>query len=243
MTVTSLTLQPITGQTRTTASLTTDSPVTAAIPTTCPLIIAAQQTNSTDLLRNCLLPTSGQTAATSLLKNLTDFKSALTGSTVDTTQKVDISGNGYTAIDTYLTTTTTSVVPLLQHVANCISEANIVSPDALKEQKELTQQSLDRLDSIQSPENKSSPYQSWFPLPRPMVQPALFGLFGTALLLLLASTAIFLRLGGVEIQVIMPMIDFYGISEFFKSKSTILGAGIITGALISAIGFWRGWFS
>ena len=238
MTVTSLTLQPITGQTRTTASLTTDSPVTAAIPTTCPLIIAAQQTNSTDLLRNCLLPTSGQTADNSLLKNLTDFKSALTGPTVDTTQVVTNS-----EINTYLSGLETTVLPSLKYVANCISEANIVSPDALKEQKELTQQSLDRLDSIQSPENKSSPYQSWFPLPRPMVQPALFGLFGTALLLLLASTAIFLRLGGVEIQVIMPMIDFYGISEFFKSKSTILGAGIITGALISAIGFWRGWFS
>lgn len=231
MTVTSLTLQPISGTATTTASLTTDSPVTNGIPLTCPASITAQQTNT--------LPTTGS----SLITNLTEFYTKLKGTTVDTTQNVDISGNGYTAINNYLTTTTTIALPLLQNVANCISEANIVSPDALKDQKELTQQSLDRLAAIQSPENNGSPYQSWFPLPRPMVQPALFGLFGTALLLLLASTAIFLRLGGVEVQVLMPMIDVYGISEFFKSKSTILGAGVVTGALICAVGFWKGWFS
>lgn len=241
--MTTLTLQPILGQTSTTASLTTDPPSTTAVPITCPASIAAQQTNPQTLLTNCLLPKTGQTVTNSLLKNLTDFKTALDGSTVSSTQDVSAI-SGYTnAINNYLTNLETTTLPLLQNVANCISEANIVSPDALKEQNELTQQSLDRLAAIQSPENKASPYQSWFPLPRPMVQPALFGLFGTALLLLLASTAIFLRLGGVEIQVIMPMIDFYGISEFFKSKSTVLGAGVITGALISAIGFWRGWFS
>ena len=238
MTVTILTLQPITGTTTTTASLTTDTPSITAVPTTCPQSIAAQQTNSATLLTNCLLPISGQTAATSLLKNLTDFKSALTGPTVETTQFVT-----NPAINTYLTDLETTVLPSLKYVVNCITEANTVSPDALKAQKQLTQQSLDRLAAIQAPENKASPYQSWFPLPRPLVQPALFGLFGTALLLLLVSVAVFLRLGGVDVQVIMPAVDLFGVTEFFKSKGTILAAGVVTGALVCAVGFWKGWFS
>ena len=102
--------------------------------------------------------------------------------------------------------------------------------------KEISQH---RLDSLKNKE--TSYYESWFP--RPMKQEALFGLFGTALLLLLASASIFLGMSGVEFQILAPNWVFPGIDfSMFTSRMPILLAGLGVGLILGVVGHSLKWF-
>ena len=76
-----------------------------------------------------------------------------------------------------------------------------------------------------------------------MKQEALFGLFGTALFLLLASAALFLGMSGVEFQILAPNWVFPGIDfSILTSRTPILLAGLGVGLILGVVGNYLKWF-
>jgi hypothetical protein len=151
-------------------------------------------------------------------------------------------------VNGYLYSLETTDIPLLQLAKTCVTEAStanttsVASTNAeLQAQQQIAQESQARLAAITAPENHTSYYESWFP--RPMKQEALFGLFGTALLLLLASASIFLGMSGVEFQILAPNWVFPGIDfSMFTSRMPILLAGLGVGLILGVVGHSLKWF-
>lgn len=133
-----------------------------------------------------------------LLKNLKDFKTVLEAAD----QRQTISSNtGYTAINTYITDLETRELPVLELLDNCLKEKYIIDTEALDAQKQATEESKDRMQSLQHPERNTSYYEGWFPIFRPMQEVTLFALFGIAMALLTLSLYIFLKMSDVEFNV------------------------------------------
>ena len=228
-----------------TVTLNTDIRVPTSAPHTCaaavPAVLADRSLEATYNV-------------TTLLNTLNTFKDAITRSEADERQSVnqlspvdigDYQTQG--TVNKYLYDLETVDIPLLQLAKTCVTEeaspgSDVATSNAqLEAQEQLTQESKSRLAAITAPETHTSYYESWFP--RPMKQEALFGLFGTALFLLLASAALFLGMSGVEFQILAPNWVFPGIDfSILTSRTPILLAGLGVGLILGVVGNYLKWF-
>jgi hypothetical protein len=164
----------------------------------------------------------------SLTANIQGFRDGLLGNGVDQLQLTSNSPQKAT-INSYMNTVQTTQLPVLRLVDTCLFEAS--TPDFKKLEK--TQDKVDvsktRLDAIRDSDTKVSYYEGWFPLFRPMSEVSLFSLFTVSVFALLFSIAVFLRMNGIELELIIP-----GGSEFSKESFVpYLKIGSILAAVIS----------
>ena len=232
----------------------TTVPIIVSLDTTVRIPTSAPQTCAAAVPAILADPTLAATYnLTNILNKLTTFKDAITRSDADLSKAVDqgatVQIGAYTdptTVNGYLYALETVDIPLLQLAKNCIQEASpgsdVASSNALLEaQEQRTQESKSRLAAITAPETHTSYYESWFP--RPMKQEALFGLFGTALLLLLASASIFLGMGGIEFQIIAPNWVFPAVDfSILTTRTPILLAGLGVGLILGVVGNYLKWF-
>jgi hypothetical protein len=244
--------QTVVGQTSTTVPIIVSLDTTVRVPTSAPQTCAAA-------VPAVLADRSLEAAysVTTLLSTLNSFKEAITRSDADLSKAVDqtstVNIGAYTdtnTVNNYLYALETVDIPLLQLAKTCVTEevsslsggTAVVRTNAeLEAQEQRTQESKSRLAAITAPETHTSYYESWFP--RPMKQEALFGLFGTALLLLLASASIFLGMGGIEFQIIAPNWVFPAIDfSILTTRTPILLAGLGVGLILGVVGNYLKWF-
>lgn len=166
---------------------------------------------------------------------LNEFVTKLKGPTIDQNQRVD-SNPGFSQVDTFLTSLEQTQTPIQSLVSSCLREAVEPNAKAIQEAKAIRDESKDRYEAIMTPERRTSYYEGWFPLFRPMTEIALFVLFGTALFLLLLSITIFLRMRGVELEVKLPEMAVLGL-DLTPYRGFIIGGGIFGGLL--TVGLWK----
>ena len=194
-------------------AINTDAPFNlgnaAFVPSNCDgyKSVASLQTSADNLLLSYQIGTNGQ--LTTNLTNLKDKLAAadqgqdLTGKPgYDTTQ---VSGSN---VKDFITSLQNSYLPVIRILSTCLRESLQVDQTALTAAQEALNESKSRYESITNPERKVSYYEGWFPMVRPMTEPALFGLFGAAIFMLLVSILIFLRLSGVQIDIQIPESTF-----------------------------------
>lgn len=202
------------------------------VPLTCSSIINASKNSAT---ANILLDTyhidPSQTAPTnSIQANLGPLATKLAG-IANQGQTLETVGN--TAVQAYLTSLETTHLPVIRLAKTCLQESLQVDQSALKDAQARLDESESRLASITNPEENVSYYEGWFPMVRPMTEPALLGIFGAAIFMLLMSVLVFLRLQGVEINVIIPDITLFTLPP---NASYYIYGGLATG-LIGSIGY------
>jgi hypothetical protein len=183
---------------------------TEVIPNKCSDItnLAITQTSIDNFLLHYNIASSGPT---SLTTKLTDFKTQL--ALAD--QGQDLVGK--TGFDTlteglnvknYIGSLKEHFLPMIRLVDTCLRENLEVDQSTLIKAKDILNESKTRYESIVNPERNVSYYEGWFPIVRPMSEPALFGLFGAAIFMLLVSILIFLRLSGVQLEIQIPESTF-----------------------------------
>ena len=228
---------------------------TADPMTTCAGIINNADKISKDAFLENYMASQTQTIQTTqahnIMHNLQTFYSQLTDSTVDQRQTVD--ENAYTPVDSYLTNLSSSI-PLIQLATNCLTESAgtplVTLTTDYNNQKELLDESKERLEFIKAPEEHVSYYAGWFPLFRPMKPTVLFWLFGISLALLIVSILLFLRVGGVEIHITLPAMNMglsglsgmSGISTSYMNYLMVGSGGLVVGGIIAYFGYKGGWF-
>ena len=196
-------------------SINTDAPFNLAnaafVPSNCDgyKSVASLQTSADNLLLSYQIASIGPTSLTTLLTNLktglaaADQGQDLTGKPgYDNTQ---VSGLN---VKDFITSLQNSYLPVIRLLSTCLRESLQVDQKDLTEAQDKLNESKSRYDSIVNPERKVSYYEGWFPMIRPMTEPALFGLFGAAIFMLLVSILIFLRLSGVQIDIQIPESTF-----------------------------------
>jgi len=204
------------------------------VPITCPAIVAAVKANTpSTFLQLYAIPT--------IITNLQSLHKALTTG-VDENQTIT-DGNNLASIQSYLTKIDTIQVPILKLVKACTGETSQpVSNDAYAAAKERLSTSMERLEFIQNPEQYVSYYEGWFPIFRPMVRTALFGLFGVSLFLLLLSIILFLRMNGIELKLVFPESADVTQASIPSTYTYAAGAAIAIGLLVGYYGNKNGWF-
>lgn len=201
---------------------------TNGVPMTCGSIVDTAKGDGTVnsfLQRYKLFSTNTNGTLTS---NIQNFRDKLIGNNIKQTQTIPTSDSNK-AIQTYLNTIQTSQLPVLRQVSNCLSEASNPDYNKIEETKKQVDTSKTRLESILDSDSKVSYYEGWFPLFRPMSEVSLFSLFAVSIFSLLFSIAVFLRLNGVELELIIP-----GGSEFStESFVSYVKIGSILAVVIS----------
>jgi hypothetical protein len=170
-----------------------------SVPTSCAIIIANAKADAT---ASVFLDRYKIGSTTSLTQKLSGLKAALP---TDTSKTITVNA-GLTGVNDFLKMVNNTSLPVIQHVNNCLRESLQIDNTKIKEAQDILEESKSRLASITNPERNVSYYEGWFPIIRPMSEPALFGLFGAAILLLLLSIMILLRLTGVQIDIKIPEI-------------------------------------
>lgn len=202
--------------------------IAASVPTTCPDILRAAKTigNKSNFLSQYKLPEQK--------KALQDFIGMLQSSTIDQRQSVD-SNQGWADINAYLTTLENTQLPVQRVVNSCLREANEPNVAELEQNRKLRDESKARYEAIRAPEQRTSYYEGWFPLFRPMTEQSLFILFGCALFLLLTSAALFLRMRGIELKVEIPEMMFFGFDV------TPYRGYLVAGSIFGVLGVLVAW--
>jgi hypothetical protein len=223
--------------------------VSTTNPPTCQTIISdAKVKPSVDtFLQTYKIGDSGTGIDTSLIdlkKNLDNFYNSLVSDGVDQRRNIDTSSTSTNnnSISTYLTNLETTQIPILRLVDSCMKENLTFNFDALEKQKQETDESKLRLESVKDPETKVSYYEGWFPLIRPMSEPALFGIFITAVFLLILSVGVFLRMSGIQFNISLPTLFIdtgYGLDT---KKYMYIGLGIGAAGGLGIYGYEKGWF-
>ena len=208
------------------------------IPDTAPMNCATIQPSvlgDTQLVQNFNIP--------AIIETLNEFKRGLNPSNVLLTETfASTESASLASILAYLTSLRTVDYPKLQLVDKCVAEQVVgADPLGLETQKQVTEESKSRLAAITAPETHVSYYESWFP--RPMKEDAIFGLFGTALFLLLVSVAFFLGMSGIEFQIlaptwVFPVIDF----TLLTSRTPVMIMGVGAGLILGVVGHYLKWF-
>ena len=214
----------------------------SSVPTTCSAIMknANSMTADTFLAQYKLSTTSPDS---SIKTNLQNFKNSLLppvdqGQTIPITGANSVNAASLEAIKRYLSTLGTTTLPVLQLVNSCLQEKE--SDSSLTDATNAMIESKSRLDAIKAPETHVSYYEGWFPIVRPMTERALFGLFGSALLMLIVSVLLFLRMRGVIIDIHIPeMVLPFSFSLPQGSQYYIYG-GAAVGIVAAYIAFRRG---
>ena len=203
-----------------------------SLPLTCRDIISKKKEQNTDsfLADYKLTETNNELK---IFQNSTQL--ATYDKTVDISQKP-----GYAAINTHLTSIENTYMPVYRLVASCISEDAGGDKGRYTKAKATAEESKARLESILNPEQHLSYYDGWFPIFRPMNERSLFFLFGSAIFMLLVSVLLFLRMGGVQIQVYIPeLTSLYNI--FPPGTSYYMYGGLASGLILTYIAFKLGY--
>jgi len=201
MVQTTLIIDPSGNRAEGSSSLETSTPFytsgAGAVPIKCSDILSKYRTSAiSDFLSTYGLPT--------LKNNLTTFNTSV-AMTTPLNQQNDITKiSGYDDINSFLTSIETTSLPVLRLVKSCLEEDNQLDKTEYNSAKATAEESKLRLDSILTPERHLSYYDGWFPIIRPMHETSLFGLFGTALFMIIVAVLIFLRMGGINIQIHIP---------------------------------------
>ena len=183
---------------------------TGAVSQTCSTIKDAASSASTS---DAFLQNYKLSGATQLKTKLTTLKSnlALADQGLVLTGKTGFDTGvtaGTTNIKDFVASLTTTYLPVIKLVDTCLQESLQVDTSALTQAQTTLEESKSRLESITNPERNVSYYEGWFPMVRPMTEPALFGLFAAAIFMLLLSILVFLRLSGVQIDIQIPEMAF-----------------------------------
>uniref|UniRef100_A0A6C0DQA7 Uncharacterized protein n=1 Tax=viral metagenome TaxID=1070528 RepID=A0A6C0DQA7_9ZZZZ len=141
-------------------------------------------------------------------------------------------------------------IPILELIETCMKESTDVDYSQYVKKKELVDESKERYESSIKQEEHVSYYEGWFPLFRPMKESMLFWIFGGSLIFILLSIFLFLRMGGVEVQVLFPTkeapmqytVSSQGTSTGLASYSGPIYAGLLVGGVLSYFAYKRGSF-
>ena len=166
---------------------------------------------------------SSTDSSQNILKRLQELRSKLEETKLEQRANTNIEEQGLTK---YLDTLDSNV-RYLRFVDECLKSSS--QQDKLNEQKDKTEESKIRFESLQSPEERVSYYEGWFPLFRPISESGLFVLFGFALLFLFYSSALFLRMSGITLDITLPTSvvgDTYGISFLEGYGPIVVGFGL-----------------
>jgi hypothetical protein len=233
----------ITGLTTTAGGVVAISPVltdvpflltgAAAVPQTCSTIHAAASSAATS---DAFLTTLSLAGSNQLKNRLTSLKTNLVladqGQQISGKTGFDTNVAGATNIKDFVTSISTTYLPLIKLADTCLQESLQIDTSALTQAQATVEESKSRLESITNPERNVSYYEGWFPMVRPMTEPALFGLFAAAIFMLLLSILVFLRLSGVQINIQIPEMAF----NLPPNASYYMYGGVAAG-LVGGIGY------
>jgi hypothetical protein len=203
-----------------------------ALPLTCRDIVNKKKGQSTDAFLN-------DYKLTQINKELKDFQGSTQLATYDKTQNIS-QKPGYVALNNFLTSIENTYLPVYRLVGSCISENLGGDKKAYNKAKATSEESKARLESILTPEQHLSYYDGWFPIFRPMTEISLFFIFGSAIFMLLVSILLFLRMGGVQIQVYIPELTSFN-NIFPPGTSYYMYGGLATGLILTYIAFKLGY--
>ena len=187
-------------------SIVTDAPFVitgpGVVPQTCSAVVAAASSAAT---ADAFLATYGLSGTSSVKNKLTGLKANLGNFQPDA---LISSATGFTDVNTFINSLNTTYLPIIKLADTCLHESLQGDTSALTAAQKTLDESKSRLESITNPERHVSYYEGWFPMVRPMTEPALFGLFAAAIFMLLLSILVFLRLSGVQIDIQIPEMAF-----------------------------------
>lgn len=215
--------------------------VGAATLGTSPVSLVTTESDTTDLKSRCADYTSPTqfttlleklTSTTStpkgILKRLTDFKNEI-GSVpnVNQTGTIDFTTPPeHVDINTFLTKLEGPKKLEYELAVSC--NADKVSFQGLDAEKQAMEESKLRLDGIRNSDTHVSYYEGWFPLFRPMSETSLFTVFSISIALLLVSIVAFLRMQGIELQILTPVSNFDFMATL-RGYSSYIWAAIAVG--------------
>jgi hypothetical protein len=177
---------------------------------------------------------SSDNSDSNILKRLQEFRASLEGKVASenraTTGITRDEENSTVTVKKYLDTLE-SDVRYLRFVNECLTTYS--DKPELQSQKDKTEESKIRYESLQTPEERVSYYEGWFPLFRTISETGLFVLFGLSLLFLFYSAALFLRMGGITLDITLPSTVYgnsYGVSMLEGYGPIVVGfvLGLIT---------------
>jgi hypothetical protein len=192
-----------------------------------------------------------------IIDNLSSFRSQLSNKNIDQNATVDDIKQINTSyvsqvsvvVDYITKILALQQIPVLELVATCLQETTQVDHSAYASKEDTLDESKSRYESTQNQEKHVSYYEGWFPLFRPMRELILFCVFGGSLLFLILSIFMFLRMGGVEIQVMFP--NFSGSSYGSTSQPTgslmrtypgIIFSAVLVGGIVSYYSYKNKYF-
>jgi len=199
---------------------------TNIVPITCTNVVSSCKNASTanNLLDTYHIDTTNPSPLNSIQKNLQPLATALAAYS---NQGASIGDVPASTINTYLTSLENTYLPVIRLANTCLRESLEINP-ALKEAQAMLDESQSRLASITNPEENVSYYEGWFPIVRPMTETALLGIFGAAIFMLLMSILVFLRLQGVQINIIIPEMTLFTLPP---NASYYMYGGLATGII------------
>ena len=232
----SVTTTPISNQTKLTDATT--------LGRTSDQIVSEATKNSSRFLSDYKIDASNtSTANTDIFTNVNQFVSSLPSTAEGVVNTGDGRDVNRSLVNDYLPYLETNYLPLLRFVRQSLAESKRPDYTLLQEQKATTDESKSRVETIKAPEKRVSYFEGWFPLVRPISEPGLFALFGIGLLFLFVAIALFLRLGGVQFQLILPTFFASDTMPIDYTRFIYVGgiAGVIVG--VSLWGYYtKGWF-
>jgi hypothetical protein len=215
----------------------TDAPFiitdSGAVPQTCSTIKAAASSAATSaafLTSFALAGNQNIKGKLNVLKN--GLALADQGQQISGKAGFDTNVPGATNVADFVSSITTTYLPIIKLADTCLQESLQVDTSALTQAQTNVEESKSRLDSITNPERNVSYYEGWFPMVRPMSETALFGLFAAAIFMLLLSILVFLRLSGVQIDVQIPEMAF----SLPPNAPYYMYGGVVAG-IIGGIGY------
>lgn len=231
------------GSSQQTATINTDiqfpTGVSSSVPNTCDKIIGSLRTAGS---KSAFME---QYKISSMRTNLQNFHRGLVGGGVNQLELLDADGNkiiksGAGDYNAYLKTIEESQLPIQRLVATCLMEAVLPEPNGLEEAEKRLKVSQARYELISPDTERVSYYEGWFPLYRPVKESNIFILFGTSIVILIAAILQFLRMNGVELKLVVPIIRFDW-PDFSAAKGYLFGGTLVAGIIVG-VGISRGWF-
>jgi hypothetical protein len=183
---------------------------------------------------------SGQTFPIGYIDRLQKFLTEISQNSIDSNQT--ISAVEYPGINTALEDFEAQKLKF-NLAAQCQAEQATLDLKDYNDAKDVAEESKLRLDGIRNSDTQVSYYEGWFPLFRPMSETALFGLFSVSIAILLASIVMYLRMQGIELQILMPAssIGFMAIFDTLRQYSSYIWFAIAAGLAIGFAAYKMEW--